>query len=132
MYVRILPPSLQTYKQLPYDAYCTTVSSVIAKRMCQKCGLYHASITSMHAHARNCGTQEIVPKLRPVRIAARRQRELMAIIAAGEFEDAEWVDEDMADVSGLDVLVQETSIVTNTLPIVDITTRLHASPWLSQ
>ena len=36
-----------------------------------------------------------------MRIAARRQRELMAIIVSGEMEDVEWMDEDEVDLAGL-------------------------------
>ena len=31
----ILPPSLQTFQQIHYDAYCTTVKLVIEKRVCK-------------------------------------------------------------------------------------------------
>jgi len=79
----ILPPSLQQFKLIPYDAYCTTVNSALIKRV----WLYQASLTSFGAHLRDCWTQDMVPKLCTIRIAARRQRELVAIIAAGEFED---------------------------------------------
>ena len=44
-----------------------------------------------------------IPKLRPIRVAARRQRELMAIIASGEMEDVEWLDESQVDTTGVDV-----------------------------
>jgi len=44
----------------------------------------------------------MLPKLRPIHIAAHRLRELMAIIAAREFEDADWVDEDLADLTWVD------------------------------
>lgn len=54
----------------------------------------------------------------------------MAIIAAGEFEDAEWVDEDLVDVSGLHVPA-ETVNVSNPMPVVDMTTHLDI-PWTTQ
>jgi len=59
-----------------------------------------------HAHVYDCGIQDMVPKLCPVQIAAHRQGELMAIVTTGEFEDAEWVDEDLADFTGVDVPVE--------------------------
>jgi len=57
----------------------------------------------------------MVSKLHHVRIAASyRQRDLVAIIAAGGFEDSEWVDEDLADLTVVDV-PEETVNVTNNI-----------------
>ena len=47
-----------------------------------------------------CGVDDKILPVRPVRIAVRRQRELMAIIAFNETEDAEWLEEDLVDLSG--------------------------------
>ena len=46
-----------------------------------------------------------MPLIRPVRIAARRQRELMAVIALRKSEDIEWVheDEDHLDIREISV-----------------------------
>ena len=44
--------------------------------------------------------KQIIPRTRPVRLAARRQQELMAIIAYDNMQDAEWIDEEFLDVSG--------------------------------
>ena len=46
-----------------------------------------------------------MPIIRSVRIAARRQRELMAVIALRESEDIEWVheDEDLLDITEISV-----------------------------
>jgi hypothetical protein len=45
---------------------------------------------------------EIQTRIRPIRVAARRQRELMVIIANSENgpEDAEWIEENELDLSG--------------------------------
>ena len=83
--MRIVPPSTQL---LPNE--CVKNVGCITHRF-QACELMFVSAEH----------KIIVPKLRRVRVAARRQRELMAIIAAGEFEDAEWVDEDLVDLTGL-------------------------------
>lgn len=45
-------------------------------------------------------TMYTVQPVRPVRIAARRQRELMAIIAFDVMEDAEWLNDDFVDLTG--------------------------------
>ena len=46
---------------------------------------------------------EATKRDRPIRVAARRQRELMAIIAYEEYrlEQADWIDEDLLDLEGI-------------------------------
>ena len=85
----VLPRCLTGYQAMPFDAYCPSVQSVLMRRICKKCGLYHASMTSLKAHTRVCGIEQIIPRTRLVRLAARRQRELIAIIAYDNMEDAE-------------------------------------------
>jgi hypothetical protein len=96
----VLPRSLTAFQVIPYDAYCPSVQSVLLRRTCKKCGLYHASLTSMKVHNKTCGIQDVVAPVRPVRIAARRQREMMAIITYDQSEDAEWIDEEFLDING--------------------------------
>lgn len=97
----VLPRCLAGYQSVPFDAYCPSVQSVLMRRTCKKCGLYHASLSSLKAHTRMCGVEQFIPHTRPVRLAARRQRELMAIIAYDNMmEDTEWIDEEFLDVSG--------------------------------
>jgi len=57
---------------VPYDLFCPSVSALVAKRTCN---------TSKAVHPKHKIAE--VPKCRPVRVTARRQRELMAFIAAG-------------------------------------------------
>ena len=75
---------------------------LLLRRLCKKCDLYHASLkfTNLKDRLRACGVDDSIPPFRPVRIADRRQRELMAIIAFNELEDAKWLDEDLDDLSG--------------------------------
>jgi hypothetical protein len=71
---------------LPYDFCCPTAKSYITNRTCSICKLYFSSNAMVAEHKRKLHPRiktSIVPRCRPVRIAARRQRELMAIIAAG-------------------------------------------------
>jgi len=97
----LLPRTATAFKILPYDAFCPSQQTMLARRVCKKCGLYHASLASLKVHQQNCGIQaELEPRIRPIRVAARRQRELMAIIAFGENEDVEWLDDDLVDTSG--------------------------------
>lgn len=96
-----LPRSATNFKILPYDTYCPSVQTVLIRRICKKCGLYHSSLSALKIHLRQCGIQEEPPRIRPVRVAARRQRELMAVIVRGEAEDVEWLDEDDVDSTGI-------------------------------
>lgn len=120
---RVHPRSVSAYKLLPYDAYCPSVQPVINRRICKKCGLYHASLSSLKMHQRLCGVQDIVTRIRPTRIAARRQRELMAIIAVNEAEDAEWLDEEDVDLVGIGMPINEPLV--SPLPLVTISDHLH-------
>ncbi|GBN59848.1 hypothetical protein AVEN_111682-1 [Araneus ventricosus] len=100
----LLPLSVGgSYKVLPYDLYCPSVQSVLPTRVCKHCGLYFASnvmlkkhIVDVHKITRKC--QPEVGRIRPLRIARRRQQELMAVIAFTEnVKFADWVDEDDID-----------------------------------
>jgi hypothetical protein len=55
----------------------------------------------------------------------------MTITAAGEFEDAEWVDEDFADLSGLAVQVKTVVLKALLLPVVDMTAHF-SNPWTAE
>jgi hypothetical protein len=53
-------------------------------------------------HLQYCGiSDEPVQRVRPVLIAARRQRELMAFIAFGDIQGVKWLDEDLYDSRGM-------------------------------
>ncbi|GBN12052.1 hypothetical protein AVEN_149955-1 [Araneus ventricosus] len=99
-----------SYKVLPYDLYCPSVQSVLPTRVCKHCGLNFASnvmlkkhIICVHKITGKC--QPEVGRVRPLRIAARRQQEHMAVITFTEnVEFADWVDEDDTDIRGLTLL----------------------------
>ena len=95
---KVLPS--QAFKQfprsIPYDCACSTLQSELSKRVCSQCGLYCASITSSNAHRKCCDvSQESHPRrLRPLRVAAQRQRELMCILSYVDgIEEQEWLDQ---------------------------------------
>lgn len=97
---------LQDINDCPYDLFCPTVRLAVKKRTCHICRLYFPSQAMVAAHktAVHKGIQiHDIPKIRPIRVAARRQRELMTIIASGEMEDVEWLDESQVDTTGLTV-----------------------------
>lgn len=109
----------------PYDIACPTVKNEIAKRTCNICHLYFPSqvMTTSHKKAMHPRVKHNEPpKVRPKRIAAIRQRELMAIIVSGEMEDAEWLNEEEVDSSGLERPLPSNS---RGLPFVDI----QNNPW---
>ena len=85
----VLPRSLSAYRYLPYDAYCPSVQSLLLRHTYKKCSLYHASISSLKAHTWHCGVQQVIPRVRPVHIAAQRQTELMAVNAYKSAENVE-------------------------------------------
>ncbi|XP_041371065.1 uncharacterized protein LOC121384651 [Gigantopelta aegis] len=124
-------------KGLPYDFACPSLQSELQKRICDRCGLYHASIKSMTSHSRMCRNkyptlnheaQAAVHRICPTRLAAKRQRELMCVIRYMENEEFEWLDEDDVDIDGLEV---PTNIsVVNGTPLLSPESR--ESPWENQ
>ena len=101
----------------------------VIKRMCTKCGLYLASIESKSEHAKSCGDDVVtmvspttstvvsVPreKVRPVRIASRRGRELMCVM---EIHESEW--QDIDDVDTTDIDIPEGIFPASGTPTIDI------------
>jgi len=54
----------------------------------------------LKSHPCACGTQQVVQRVRPVRVAARSQREMMAIIAYNNTDEAEWINEEYLGMTG--------------------------------
>ena len=66
----------------------------------------------------------------PLRIAARRQRELMAVIARREnahSEDVEWLDEDEVDLSA--IILPGNDDAERLMPVVTMNEHF-TSPWM--
>lgn len=105
----LLPRWAKSFTILPYDAFCPSVHSCISDRICKHCHIYfasqvmlkkHISIHRAAARALNVSNKRV----RPTRIAAKRQREMMAVIAMQENSSyAEWLDEDELDTTGLSI-----------------------------
>ncbi|BFZ21940.1 hypothetical protein BsWGS_24979 [Bradybaena similaris] len=124
----ILPRSSNTYMSIPYDLYCPSVQSMLSDRICKKCHMYFASLVMLRSHSLTHKQESIIPakRIRPQRIAARRQRELMVIIANEENgESADWIDEDELDLNGISI-PQDEEI--HALPIYSMEDHF-ASPW---
>ena len=88
------------------------------------------------ARARENVPNQTVPELtqikpiRPLRIAARRQRELMAVIARREnahLEDVEWLDEDEVDLSA--IILPGNDDGERLMPVVTMDEHF-TSPWM--
>ena len=91
----ILPTAKNCFKIPPYDLYCTSVESCLTDRVCKVCNMYFASKVMLtkhlgvHAAIRADAVQTMAAaaapqRIRPLRVSARRQRELMVVIAQRE------------------------------------------------
>ena len=119
---------LQANRECPYDLFCPTVRSAVEKRTCNICNLYFPSQVMVVAHKTALHPRlqiNDIAKVRPIRVAARRQRELMAIIASGEMEDVEWLDESHVETTG--VSLPPTTELFSGLPV--ITDFTEGNPW---
>jgi len=123
----------------PYDLYCPPVLPHLCKRCCSVCGIYHASIKSALSHTKACHPKTAPPavimkiqpveKRRPMRIAARRQREMMVILRDHlNGETAEWLDVDDIETDHDNVQQQQsaTSVAVNIISNIQEWTD---TPW---
>ena len=100
---KLVPATTFTYNPLderyrmgiPYDYSCPSVKGVLEKRICVHCGLYFGTIKEKSIHASYCRTKVVAPpntgvrhehpatrqRVRPQRIVARRQGELLCALA---------------------------------------------------
>ncbi|CAH0717423.1 unnamed protein product, partial [Brenthis ino] len=125
-----LQPEAPDFKQIPFDWFCPSVHDKLASRTCKECGLYHTSNKTLlqhlkHLHPKQNRKGEVVRRVQPTRIAARRARELLCIIEDENdgTENAEWLDDD--EVNGS--FEEEDGAI----PIVDISAHLE-NPWTSE
>jgi hypothetical protein len=137
----IMPRSTGVFKVQPYDLYCPSLQTSLLDRICKVCHLYFASQTMLKKHAGQHRARENVPtqtvpestqikRIRPLRIAARRQRELMAVIARREnahSEDVEWLDEDEVDLSA--IIIPGNNDGERLMPVVTMDEHF-TSPWM--
>jgi hypothetical protein len=111
-------------KGLPYDFSCPSVENVLPRRICADCGIYFATIKSMKVHKNICNSKtpknfsKQEEKLRPQRLAARRQQELLCVIVGSEEETFEWHNEEDVETEGL--------------VVPTVTTVVHGTPILSK
>ncbi|XP_032779890.2 uncharacterized protein LOC116918320 [Daphnia magna] len=129
----ILPRSTHSFKVLPYDLYCPSIQSLLVVRCCKTCHLYFASVAILKKHMAIHREQAVslnAPKMRPMRVAARRQRELMAVIAVEENgEHVDWMEEEELDLVGIPVPNDE-AIPPRPIPVYSIDQHLSC-PWIN-
>jgi hypothetical protein len=86
----LIPRSAKVHKVIPYELYCPSIQSSLNDRVCKTCHLYFASLVMLRSHvAQNKKMDaQASKKIRPTRVAARRQREMMGILANQENEES--------------------------------------------
>lgn len=121
----------QTFKEIPYDLYCPSVQSVLKDRMCLECNLHFASLVLLRSHSVQHKKVNPVPPKRiiPLRIAAVRQRELMAVIANVENgESADWFDESELDLTAISIPNEDVGNMFDGFPVISLKSHFD-SPW---
>ena len=117
----MLPRSAMVFKVMPYDLFCPSVQSSLLDRVCKTCSIYFASLVILRQHisAQHKQVTPSVKKVRPVRVAARRQRELMVVIAREENgESMDWMHEDDLNMDG--VIVPDQDNVHDVTPVIPL------------
>ena len=93
-------------KGIPYDYSCSSVDQEMIKRqMCSHYGLYSSSLKAKSLHEASCRVTEghienTTERVRLLRDAARRQRELLCVMA---FQEMEWPSMDEVDAEDFDL-----------------------------
>ena len=102
---------------------------MLAERMCKKCSLYFATKVLLKEHCSIHNETQPVSRDRPIRIAARRQRELMTIISYIENgEHIDWMDELELDCDPIPVPADDTEEMDEAIPVVSTEEHLE-TPW---
>jgi len=120
--------STSAFSSIPHDLYCPLIQKVLSERICKTCGQYFTSIVMLRNHIKMHKHQPSQTKLVwPVRVAARRLREIMVIITNAEnVKSAEWQDKDNLDIS--EMIIPEKSCTGSGMPVYTIT-KHFSSPW---
>ncbi|GBP30809.1 hypothetical protein EVAR_82551_1 [Eumeta japonica] len=130
-----LSPPLEGFKQMPYDFFCPSVQSDLKKKVCPTCGIYFTSHKGVQMHCRYVHGKPVQDRcetrVRPQRLAAKRANEFLCIVHRYETssEDADWLDEDEVDTSGL--TIPEPSSSALQMPVMRESEWL-ANPWTEE
>ena len=93
-------------KGIPYNYSCPFADQDIMKRrMCSHCGFYFASLKTKSLHGASYRVtkdriENAAERMRPLRVAAHRQRELLCVRA---FQEIEWAAMDEVDAEDYDL-----------------------------
>jgi hypothetical protein len=99
---KMLPKPVSGFKVIPYDLYCPSLKDCLKDRVCANCGLYFATQVMLKEHKKLHKSKDtIIQKTRPVRLAAKRQKEWLAIFLRNESTECEWIDENELDLNGV-------------------------------
>ena len=97
------PATKKFLKGIPYDYSCPSVDQdMIKRRMCCHCGLY---FKAKSLHGTSCRVtagrvENTTEHVRPLRVAGRRQRKLLYVMA---FQEIKWASMDEADTENFDL-----------------------------
>ena len=121
-------------KGIPYDYSCPSTKDVLTGRLCYHCGLYFGSIKSNVNDSSYCRTKAeastavVTRKVRPQRVAARRQKELLCAMA---FQELKWhaIDDVDFDFDDNQVDISEVAPKSGT-PVIEDIQPVWSSDWL--
>lgn len=121
--------------KLPYDLFCPTVKDHLSSRVCKICQSYFTSQLQLRDHMKvHKQAKEIadtkIKKIRPIRVAAKRANELLAIIALDEQQGedcCEWIDEELVE-PDFNIGMDENDDEYDLLPVCKLSD-IMSCPW---
>lgn len=133
----ILPMNAKSFKKNPYDLYCPSVQKILSRRIYNKCSTYSSSIVRSMIHQRTVCEKKVdekkvdgkkvdFPKLRPVRTAAKRAREVLAVMIQNE--ELEWVDEDYIEFDSSQLEMKQAKKTDESMAVICIEKHMSV-PW---
>ncbi|XP_023240195.1 uncharacterized protein LOC111638679 [Centruroides sculpturatus] len=119
---------------LPYDYFCPTIQSQIKERTCFTCHMYFASKKKISEHKKLTNHKVCFSKMKPVRIEARRKKELLCVITddCTLAEDAEWMCEDDVERTEFLELKNDEVSESDSLPVIESLENWLKNPWTSE
>lgn len=118
--------------EMAFDYCCPTVQDQLKSRTCTKCGIYHATVKSLNSHKSFCNMKNVhstlnadvvalsSPRIRPIRVAARRQHEKMVVWKARlQGDHVDWFDVDDLDLEHVD-LPPVDGVNPNCIPLINM------------
>lgn len=119
------PLFFKNFKEVPYDIMCPSVKEALQKRICKKCGLYGASLKYILSHQKDCGREANIKRIRPERVAAKRQKEFLVQLDKTD-QELQWIDEDVLE----NVAVAEYIYENASIEVISMENAI-STPWKS-